>query len=33
MGGIHLQQSDSFGEILLGKTDAALDETQFQLYD
>jgi segregation and condensation protein A len=33
MGGIHLQQSDTFGEILLGKTEQALDETQFQLYD
>ena len=33
LGGISLQQSDTFGDILLAKTDNPIDEGQFHLYD
>jgi segregation and condensation protein A len=33
LGGISLKQSENFGEILIGKTDATIDETQFSMFD
>jgi segregation and condensation protein A len=33
LGGISLKQSDNFGEILIGKTDSTIDETQFSVFD
>ena len=33
LGGISLQQSDTFGDILLAKTEADLDQAQFGLFD
>ncbi len=33
LGGISLQQSETFGDILLAKTDVEIDEQQFHLYD
>jgi len=33
LGGISLQQSDTFGDILLAKTDAEIDEAQFAMFD
>ncbi len=33
LGGISLQQSDTFGEILVSKTGGAIDETKFGLFD
>ena len=33
LGGISLQQSDPFGDILLAKTEATLDEQQFAVFD
>jgi len=33
LGGLSLQQSDTFGDILLAKTDNTIDEQQFHLYD
>lgn len=33
LGGIHLQQGDNFGEILISKTDKELDETTFALFE
>jgi segregation and condensation protein A len=33
LGGISLKQSQNFGEILIGKTDATIDETQFSMFD
>lgn len=33
LGGISLQQSDTFGEILVSKTGGAVDETKFGLFD
>lgn len=33
LGGISLKQSENFGEILIGKTDSTIDETQFSMFD
>ncbi len=33
LGGISLQQSETFGEILLAKTESEIDETRFSLFD
>jgi segregation and condensation protein A len=33
LGGISLKQSQNFGEILIGKTDATIDEAQFLIFD
>jgi len=33
LGGISLQQSDTFGDILLAKTEADIDEAQFEMFD
>jgi segregation and condensation protein A len=33
LGGVSLQQSDTFGEILVSKTSGAIDETKFGLFD
>jgi segregation and condensation protein A len=33
LGAISLKQSDAFGEILVAKTDAPIDEAQFAIYD
>jgi segregation and condensation protein A len=33
LGGISLKQSRNFGEILIGKTDATIDEAQFSMFD
>ena len=33
LGGISLQQSETFGDVLLAKTDVEIDEQQFHLYD
>jgi segregation and condensation protein A len=33
LGGISLKQSENFGEILIGKTDNVIDETQFSMFD
>ncbi len=33
LGAISLKQSDNFGEILVAKTDAPIDEEQFAIYD
>jgi segregation and condensation protein A len=33
LGGITLQQSDTFGEILIGKTEVEVDEKTFAVYD
>jgi segregation and condensation protein A len=33
LGGISLKQSQNFGEILIGKTDATIDEAQFSIFD
>jgi segregation and condensation protein A len=33
LGGISLKQSENFGEILIGKTDATIDEAQFSMFD
>ena len=33
LGGISLQQSETFGDILLGRTETEIDEAQFNLYD
>jgi segregation and condensation protein A len=33
LGGITLQQSDTFGEILIGRSEAPIDEGVFALYD
>lgn len=33
LGGISLQQGETFGEIVIAKTDTAIDEAQFALFD
>jgi hypothetical protein len=33
LGGISLQQSETFGDILLARTETEIDEAQFHLYD
>ncbi len=33
LGGISLKQSENFGEILIGRTDATIDEAQFAFFD
>jgi len=33
LGGISLKQSENFGEILIGKTNSTIDETQFSMFD
>ena len=33
LGGISLQQGDLFGDILVARTESALDESQFAIYD
>ena len=33
LGGIHLQQGETFGEIVVSKTENAVDEAQFALFD
>ncbi|HEX9460820.1 MAG TPA: segregation/condensation protein A [Thermoanaerobaculia bacterium] len=33
LGGISLKQSQNFGEILIGKTESTIDETQFAVFD
>ncbi len=33
LGGISLKQSENFGEILIGKTESTIDETQFAVFD
>ncbi|HXA17577.1 MAG TPA: segregation/condensation protein A [Thermoanaerobaculia bacterium] len=33
LGGISLKQSQNFGEILIGKTEATIDEAQFSIFD
>lgn len=33
LGGISLQQSDNFGEILVGKTDKEIDQATFAMFD
>jgi segregation and condensation protein A len=33
LGGISLKQKQNFGEILIGKTDAVIDEAQFSIFD
>ncbi len=33
LGGISLQQSDTFGEILVSKTDNAVDQESFKMFD
>jgi hypothetical protein len=33
LGGISLQQSETFGEMVIAKTDTEIDEGQFALFD
>ena len=33
LGGIALQQSDNFGEILIGRTEQVIEEETFAIFD